>query len=309
MTEVMSVRSVARRGVVLAAISVVVYAMIPIMIALALADGVSLPTLYAGRTVLALGAVWLLGQVLRRRWPTPRAGWPGDRRRLMVLGGSFYCAQMVLYFASLTRLDVAVAGVLAYAYPALVALGGVLMGLEALGARQVVSLVLSLMGIVMVIGLSGAGSMDPLGVTMALGSALAYAFYILTTNALAARVGPLASSFWVLAGATVISAGLFVLLPPTNFPVTVGVPWLLLHGLVLLPVAVTCFLFALATLGPVRLSIFDTLQPAITALAGVLILGERLTWWQVAGAVLILVAAVRAVSGARPVVVEPPMRG
>ncbi len=309
MTTLAPARTVPRSGIVLASVSVLVYALIPIAVALALADGLSLPTLYAGRTVLALTAVWVLARVLQGRSPTRSTGLPGDRRRLLLLGGTFYCAQMVFYFASLTRLDVAVAGVLAYAYPALVALGGVLAGLEVLGSRQVISLVLSLLGIVMVIGSGSSGSMDPLGVAMALGSAVAYAAYILTTSAPAARVGPLASAFWVLAGATVISAGLLVLMPPTSFPVPVGVAWLMLHGLVLMPVAVTCFLFALARLGGVRLSIFDTLQPAITALAGVLVLGERLTWWQVAGAALILFAAVRAVSGARPVLAEPPVRG
>lgn len=309
MTLLTPERTLERRGVALASLSVLVYALIPVGIALAVSDGVPLPAIYAGRTVLALGVVVLLARRLRRPGPSRWTPRPGDRRRLALVGGSAYCAQMVLYFASLTRLDVSVAGVLAYAYPALVALGAVAVGLERLGARQLVSLALSMLGITLVVGTGAPSSMDPVGVLMALGSAVAYAVYILSTSGPSSRVGPLASSAWVLTGATVISVALLAVWPPGPFPLLAGTGWLLLHGLVLLPVAVTCFLVALSSLGAVRLSIFDTLQPAITALAGVVVLGERLGWWQVAGAALVLVAAVRAVSGARPALTDRPVHG
>ncbi len=287
-------------GVLPAIVSVLTYALTPVAIAMAVADGVSLPVLYAGRTVLALGMLSWVGQIVRRRWRQPSTARPGDPRRLLLVGGSFYCLQMMLFFASLTRVEVAVAGVLAYVYPVLVAVGGAALGIEALGSRQISALVLSLAGIVLVIGTGASGAVDVLGVMLALASAAAYAVYILSSSGPASRVGPIASSCWVLTGASVISVGLLALMPPSDFPVLAGTGWLMLHGWVLLPIAVTSFLLALTRLGPLRLSTLDTLQPAVTAIAGVLILGERLSVIQVVGAALIVCAAGLALRAGQP---------
>ena len=289
-------------GGIAALFSVLSYGLIPCGVALAVRAGVTLPQLFFGRTVLALG---VLGGLVaaRRLWRRGATSRPSPWRsyaRLFVLGATCYCGQMVLYFGAVTRIDVSVAAVLAYIYPVLVALGGVVLGLDRLGIRPVAALLLSALGVVLVVGDGAQSGTDVLGVAMAVGSALAYATYILFTARIIGTVGPLVSSCWVLAGTACTSAVLLIVLPQPPVQLAPVALWLSLHGLLLLPVAVVAFMVAVTRLGPVRASIVDTVQPLVTAVAGVLLLGDRVSPLRVAGGACVLGAAALALRARRP---------
>ena len=52
--------------------------------------------------------------------------------------------------------------------------------------------------------------------------------------------------------------------------------------------AVALFLAGLERLGPVRASVYSTLEPATTLVLATVLLGEQVTWLRAAGATLIL---------------------
>src|SRR5206468_6856593 len=77
------------------------------------------------------------------------------------------------------------------------------------------------------------------------------------------------------------------------FPQTAG-SWagVLTLALICTVIGVTMFLAGLARIGPLRASTLSTFEPVMTAAVGVIALGERFAPIQLAGGILIILAAV-----------------
>lgn len=278
-------------GAAVSLASVLLYGVIPCAVVLTVRDGVSLSLLFLGRAALAFMVILVI-LLVRGRNSHPRelpAKSPGVRSKLFATGAVFYTGQMVLYFGSVTRIDVSLAALLAYTYPALVVLAAAILGMDRLTWGGVFALLLSGAGIVLIVG-DGASQADPLGIAMALGSAFSYTIYILVASRFVGAIGPLASSSWLLAGTLASTIFIALVQPPVFANAVTATFWLGVQGLLLLPIAMLTFLAAVAILGPMRASIMDTLQPVVTVLTGVLVLGETLSVARVLGGCAIITA-------------------
>jgi drug/metabolite transporter (DMT)-like permease len=115
------------------------------------------------------------------------------------------------------------------------------------------------------------------------------AFIVMAQRAVV-EVHPLVSSGTVqttagLAFAPVAVAG--GALEPGIIPVGV---WWMVAGALFTAGAISLFLAAVGRLGPTRASIGATVEPVVTVILGVALLGERLTGVQLAGGVLVVAA-------------------
>jgi inner membrane transporter RhtA len=150
-------------------------------------------------------------------------------------------------------------------------------------------------GGVLALGGGGWGNLDVLGVLFALGAAASWAFYILSS----ARVG---RTFPKLDGlALAMTAGAVVSLP---FGIADAGAALLHLNVLALGAAVailsstipyTFELIALRRLPAAAFAILMSLAPATAALAGFILLGQRLTWLELVGIGLVIVASIGAV--------------
>ena len=226
-----------------------------------------------------------------------RRSWVGGRpaARLLLLGGG---GQTLIAYVSLRALDYVPAATLAflfYTYPTWVAAIAALRGTERVDATRAAALALSLGGIAIMVGSPWSGPLDPIGVALALGSAMIYALYIPLLGRLSAGREPAAVSAhiaWgvaVLLGAGGLATGaLSARLSPAA--------WLAVGTLALVSTAIAFifFLRGLAVLGPVRTAIVSTVEPFWTTLLAVAALGQpfRMTTLaggaMIAGAVLLL---------------------
>jgi inner membrane transporter RhtA len=148
-----------------------------------------------------------------------------------------------------------------------------------------------------VLALGGGGweRLDPLGVLFALGAAASWAFYILAS----ARVG---REFPKLDGlALAMTVGALVALP---FGIVSGGSALLRPEILALGAAVAILsstipyaleLIALRRLAASAFAILMSLAPATAALAGWLLLGQRLSWLELVGIALVILASIGAV--------------
>lgn len=151
---------------------------------------------------------------------------------------------------------------------------------------------------VAIVGWGGAGELDPLGVLLAAGAGTAWAGYILLSARTGARFGRLDGL------AIAMAVGAVAILPfgaATAGPSLLQ-PWVLALGLAvaLLSSAIPygLELVALRRLPASAFSIILSLAPALAAVAGLVVLGQPLSWADGVGIVFVVVASMGAVRAA-----------
>ena len=275
-----------REGVLLSLLSAAAYSTSAIFARLGYVDGVGLVELLAGRYVGAAIVFWLL---------VARAGLslPGRRAATtaVLLGLVVFSAQSGLFFSALQRIDAALAVLLLYAYPALVAIGAILLGRERANLRRFVALAVAMGGIALVLSGDGDLAGDLLGALLALGAALAYTVYILVGHGLMRTVPPLVLAALTCSGAAVTYVA--VGLGASAFRFDFGpVGWATVVGVTLLStvVAVGASFAAVMRVGPTVTSIVTTAEIPLGVLLAATILGERLGPLQLLGGALVVSA-------------------
>jgi drug/metabolite transporter (DMT)-like permease len=275
------------RGLALCIASAVGFGLMAIFAKEAYGDGVDVVTLLALRFALAAGAFWAIVALRRPVARPPRA---------MTLGGlalgAGYAAQAGGYFGALTRIDASLTSLLTYTYPAIVC-AAVALRRERADRRRVAALVLATGGAALVLAGGGAGALDPLGVALALGAAVAYATYILVADRVVGGIDAFVLSALVTTGAAVTLA--VVGLASGTLRLTfdpAGYAWIAALGLVSTVIAVSAFLIGLGDVGPATASIVSTVEPVVTVGLAMVVFGERLGGVQLAGGGLVLGAVI-----------------
>lgn len=261
---------------------------IPILTSLATRSGASLLNVLSWRYLL--GTVLLA--VLAGRAASLRAPWRRLLPVLVLAGG----AQAFIAFVSLSALDYIPAAPLSflfYTYPAWVAVIAAVRGAERLTPTRLLALALALTGIAIMVGTPSMVQLHPLGVLLALVSALAYAMYIPLIGYYQEQLSESIAAVYSALGAGVI---LIVLDCFTNHA-TIELnheAWMAIAMLAFWSTAIafTAFLRGLRVLGPVRTAIVSTIEPFWTALLGAWVLHQRLTPAALGGGVLIAAAVV-----------------
>jgi drug/metabolite transporter (DMT)-like permease len=156
---------------------------------------------------------------------------------------------------------------------------------------RAIALTLALVGVAVMVGAPSTDKLNPIGVILALGSALLYSVYLPSLEHLQQGIPALVSTFLLVAGAAVtfVIAALFAreLYLPTAAPA-----WAIIVVLALVStvIAFSTLIKGLSVLGPVRTAIIATVEPFFTALLGVAVLGNQLTITTLAGGILIAAA-------------------
>lgn len=227
-------------------------------------------------------------------------GWARLRRlprRVVVtglaLGAAGYSLQSGLYFAAIGRLDVAMVALLLYTYPVFVTLAAIALGRATPSLRTGGALAIASTGLVLVLVAAGTGAFDLAGALLALGAALTYTTYILVSDRIVGEIDPFMFALLVLTGATAS----FAVAGTVSGSLDLGLSgeawlWLVAIALVSTVVAVSAFFAGLRRVGPSEAAILSTFEPPVTVALAFLVLGERLTAWQLVGGALVLAAVV-----------------
>lgn len=218
---------------------------------------------------------------------------------LALLGGVGYAGQALTYFGALTKASAGLVALLLYVYPALVVILAALAFRERPGRATVVCLALAIAGTAVTLGPVGGGQVT--GALLAVVAALFYAGYIIVGSQVTPRAGALRSTAVIMAGAAV-TLDLIAAVTHPRMPAT-PTGWLALAGIVVVctVLAPLTFFAGLARVGPADASTISTVEPVVSVLLGVVVLGEHLAAIQVAGAVVVLGAVIAlARLGGRP---------
>ena len=274
---------------------------------LAYGEGAGVGTLLATRFVLAAALFWLVvactGRARALRALTRR-----DAAIALALGAIGYSAQAGGYFAALDRLDASLLSLLVYTFPAIVTVSAIALGRERASRRTALALGLASTGLVLVLAGAAAGALDPLGTALGLAAAVIYSAYILTSEPIAARIGPLALSTLVCTGAatTLTLGGVATGDLDLGAVSAAGFGWLAALAVVSTVGAVGLFFAGLPRVGPTAASILSTLEPVVTVGLAFAVFGESLGPTQLAGGALVLLAVLAVRIPVRVAVIPPP---
>ena len=249
--------------------------------------------------VLTVGALIL---VVRRTRAQPRRRAPFAH--IVVFGAAIAAVNFSYYFA-ISRLPVAIAIVIQYTAPGLVVLYAAVVERVRPSPRVMAALGLALVGVALLAEVPsliarGELTLDALGLLAAFGSAISFTAYMLSGQALGARVGPdgallrgfvVASIIWIVALSfggrpdTLLDPSLTGQILFVSIGATVA-PFLL-------------FLWGIGRVGASRAGIVSTLEPLTAALFAWIWLSQSLDPLQIAGGVMV-VAGIAVVQSERP---------
>ena len=248
--------------------------------------GASLGTLLSGRFLVAAAILWLLVWLVIR--PPRPLRWQIAAGLSLGVG---YSAHAWLFSASLARLDAGLVDLLLFTYPGLVMLGAVALRRERWSARGAAALATAMAGTALVLA-GGIGSIDSLGVALALGSSVAYAGYILISAGQLERTDPFLLTALVTTGAAITLTAAGIARGDVSLEIDGSVAAsIALVGLVA-TAGMSTFLVGIGRLGASRASIVSAVQPALTPVVGFAAFGDRLGPTQVLGGVLVVAAVV-----------------
>lgn len=276
-------------GYVAGIITGVTYGLNPLFAKPLLSMGVSVDTMLACRYLIA---VFILGVWLVFRKESLKVN-KAQMWRLCILGFLFAMSSMLL-FLSYNYIPAGLATTIVFLYPVIVALIMVL--LKVYPTWQVwLSILMTFVGVVILSRPSGNMTLNITGLSLAAGSAIAYALYLIVVNRSRRlrTVTSLVLTFYaLLIGSVVflihsaISGGEFMAGLDGWFC------WMNLICLAVFPTVVSLLTLAMATriIGPTRTSVLGVFEPVTAIAVGTIFFGESLTLNIIIGVLITLVA-------------------
>ena len=279
-----------RIGSALCIASAIAFGAMAIFGKLAYDAGVGLLMLLFVRFTIAAPVLWV--GALRQLGTLAEA----PRRALLgavALGAFGYALQAGLFFAALTRMDASLLSMVLYTFPAMVTVAAIALGRETASRRRSGALLVSSGGLALVLLGAGSGTFDWIGAALGLGAALTYTAYILVSDRVGSDLEALPLSALITTGAAMTfgiactASGSF----DTGFAAE-GWLWLAAIAIVSTVTPIALFFAGLRRVGPSTAAILSTLEPPTTVALAFIVFGESLTALQLAGAALVLGAAV-----------------
>jgi drug/metabolite transporter (DMT)-like permease len=264
------------------------FATLAIFAKLAYASGLGTEQTLAFRFLLASIGMWVLAMVIGQ---SPLRLNRNQLAVLLALGGLVYTAQSLTYFVALRSLPASLVVLIAYIYPSLVVVAGWIFLRRSVSRWHWVALAASFAGVALLVG--GTRFELSWALVLAIASPAIYTGYILIGERVMSSVPAVAASAVIMSGAALA----FCLLASLNHEL--GLPrnangWAVTVGIALFPtmLAISLFMAGLPRVGAARAALLSTVEPVITVLLAVVILGDRLSAVQVIGGALVILAVI-----------------
>lgn len=199
---------------------------------------------------------------------------------LVALGVLFTLSSLGL-FEAYKYIASGLATTLIFLYPAIVAIIMVALGVKP--SWQVwLSLVVTFAGVVVMTQGGSGGSADPVGVALSIGSASAYALFIVIINrgkSIAQVSNTLLTFYALLTGAVIFFVKAMCAGTGLTHGIESGLDWCSLVGLAVLPTIVSTATLAVATrnIGATKASVMGVFEPITAIVVGATVFGEPLT--------------------------------
>mgnify|MGYP003586364919 FL=1 len=266
-------------GLTLLIVAAAAFSTLAIFMKLAFLAGVHLTTLLAFRFLFS-ALFCFAALLLSGKSPAlPQAQW----RPVFLLGGVVHVAVSVFYAVSVQRLPAALTGLVFYLYPAMVTAMAIALGRESLSRFRLAALAVCFAGLLQVMGVS-LGVVSLSGMLSGIAAAFMQACHVLLSHSIVNDLSPLLTVGW---SALATSAAFFAYggidgslqwnLTPLAWGAILGT------GFFANFIGIVCFMAGMKRVGPSTASIVMNLEPVLTVVLSVALLGETFGWGQALG--------------------------
>ncbi|HAG42908.1 MAG TPA: EamA family transporter [Clostridium sp.] len=212
---------------------------------------------------------------------------------LIFLGVAGYSLTSMMLFLSYNYISVGMATMIIHSYPAIVTFLSFVFYGEKLSLKKILCLILCILGIFIMVDL-GVATYDIKGILLALISAIGYSFYVLgASHKYIKSTNNYVITFYIslVSAISILAIGL-----PTQ-TINLNIKFYSLVAILLLAfistvIALMAFLQGVKIIGPSNASIFGTLEPIVTLVLGILILGEGVQFKTILGSILIIISMI-----------------
>ena len=278
-----------RAGLVLATLGAIAFSGKAVIAKLIYRWPIDATTLIFYRMVFALPLFALLAWWSGRGKPAlTRPQWT----RLLILGFTGYYAASMLDFLGLEHVSASLERLILYLNPTFVLLLGAVLYGHRVGPRQIVAMLLSYAGVLVVFAreLDVLGTHVILGGALVLASALSYATYLVLGGDMVAQLGARRLAAWAGCIASVLCILQFLVVEPWRAAlVPAPVVWLSVLNATACTVApIVMVMMAIERIGAAMTAQTGMIGPLSTIALSVWLLHEPFTVWLVIGTVLVL---------------------
>lgn len=202
-------------------------------------------------------------------------------------------------YISFNYMDVGIASTLLFVYPVMVAVIMAVLFKEKVTVATVVSILLSLAGIMLLNHTSDGSALSTIGVVLVMVSSLTYAVYIVVVNKSQLRMSSIKLTFYVLLFGVATILCLTMCMGETVQWLTTPREWMFAMQLAIMPTVLSLVLMVVAVhdIGSTPTAIMGALEPMTAVAIGVLLFGEDFTPRLAVGILLILMAVLLIIGG------------
>jgi drug/metabolite transporter (DMT)-like permease len=299
-------------GIVMVLVAAVAFSSKAIMVKLAYAYPVNATMLIALR--LAFAAPFFIGLAIWARFAGSRQSISKrDIWVISMLGVVGGYGPMWLDFSGLAYVTAGLERIILFLYPTMVVVISAFLFKNKIGRREIFALFASYIGVALAVGhdftvlKSGAGD-TLVGAGLVFASSLVYAGYLVFSGRMIPRIGPSLFTAYNMLAATVASGIHFAISNDVSamFHLPAQVYWLsFLMAIVATVLPALLLSMGIQRIGSSKASLVSSVGPVSTIFLAYIFLGERITWLQIAGTLLVLIGVLAiTVKSAKPVEIE-----
>jgi drug/metabolite transporter (DMT)-like permease len=260
------------------------FSCVDILIKVVYGSGMDVMTLITLRGVLAVA---FLGAWLRF---APPAVWHPPRQRLIALAlGLLFGLTMFGLLQAIALLPVSIAILAYFVYPLLTGIFGAAVGVDRLGWAALLTGLTAFLGLALMLG-EGFTELSIPGLASAFGAAICRVVSLILTRAYLNGSDARVTTWYSMVPSTLMFVIASLCVGAWSLPAT-GVGWAAFLGVSCCSTLSTLLIYISTNrVGPFRTALVMNLEPMVTTLASVLLLGEVLSSVQAIGAALMVVS-------------------
>lgn len=257
-------------------ISGIAYGLNPLFAMPLMRDGASVESVLFfryGFAVLILGAI-LLADRQNFKVNLKQAG-------VLLILGLLYTSSSIMLFSAYNYMPSGLATMIVFVSPVLVAL--MMVFLKVVPSWQVwLAIAATFVGVIIMTQGGPAESIHPIGLVLSLGSALAYALFVVIinrNNAISSISDSVLTFYSLLVGAVVFMIQVLYMGQNLTTGIDTNLDWLNLVGLAIFPTIISTATLAVASrnIGATKASVLGVFEPVTAIMVGTLVFGEPLT--------------------------------
>ncbi len=260
------------------------FAVADVLSKIVFASGMDVLSLITLRGVLAAGIFWCWLRALPPRMPH------STQARLISLGlGALFAANVFGLLLAIQLMPLSVAILAYFIYPLLTGISGAVLGIERLSLRSLAVAVAAFCGLALMLD-AQSGAVQPVGLIAAFGAAVARVISLLVTRAKLGGTDARLTTWYSLLAAAIVFVGASLLTPTFHPPLT-DAGWIAFLGMGVTTTLSTLWVYvSTARVGAFHTALVMNLEPILSSLFSILLLGEMVTELQVLGATVMVVS-------------------